>query len=282
MKKILITASSSYIGKNIEKWLTESQEHYYIESISVRKESWKRKDFSAFDVVLHLAGIAHQKETHKNSFLYYKVNRDLAYEVAKKSKRQGVKQFVFLSSMSVYGVENGVISKETRCNPKSNYGQSKLQAEELIQPLSDDQFKVCIIRPPMIYGKGCKGNYVKLSRLVNYIPFFPNLNNKRSMIYIDNLSNFIKYLIDHCKGGLFFPQNKDYVNTFELVKTIAFYHNKNIKGISLFNPVLNNVKTPLLNKIFGDLVYEKEMSSIGSFEDYCVYNFEESIKLTEE
>src|SRR5690606_7124221 len=116
-------------------------------------------------VVIHVAGIAHVKETKENADLYYKVNRDLAFEVAKKAKNEGVKQFIFLSSMSVYGIETGIIKINTPTNPKTNYGRSKLEAEELISSIESDSFKVAILRPPMIYGKGCKGNYIRLANL---------------------------------------------------------------------------------------------------------------------
>src|SRR5699024_2819593 len=157
---------------------------------------WKEKDFSMYDVVVHVAGIAHRKETKENAQLYYEINRDLAYDVAQKSKTESVKQFIFLSSMSVYGLEEGVIDGRTPLHPKSNYGKSKLEAENLIQPLENKNFKVAIIRPPMIYGKDCKGNYQRLAKIAKKVPVFPKIDNKRSMIYIDNLSEFIRLSID--------------------------------------------------------------------------------------
>lgn len=165
MKRILITGKNSYIGSRFQEWLAKHPDKYKVDAISLRDESWKEKDFSEYDVVYHVAGIAHRKETKENRELYYKVNRDLAYEVAKKSKQDGIKQFIFLSTMSVYGLESGVIDEHTPLKPKSNYGKSKLQAEELIKPLEDDSFKIAILRPPMVYGKGCKGNYPRLAKL---------------------------------------------------------------------------------------------------------------------
>ncbi|WP_326929628.1 NAD-dependent epimerase/dehydratase family protein [Bacillus sp. m3-13] len=187
MKNILITGKHSYVGKNLEKWLNKYPPDLYLtDSISLRDDSWKEKDFSKYDVVFHVAGIAHIKETEENAHLYYKVNRDLAYETAKKAKNDGVNLFVFLSSMSVYGIESGLIDKHTPPRPISNYGKSKLEAEYLIEDLADDNFKVIILRPPMIYGKGCNGNYPKLVNLAKKSPFFLDIKNKRSMIYIDN------------------------------------------------------------------------------------------------
>jgi len=279
MKKILITGSNSYVGKSVEKWLGDYPHEHSVDSISLRSDSWKNKDFSIYDVVFHVAGIAHIKETKDNAELYYRVNRDLAYETAKIAKNNGVKQFIFLSSMSVYGIENGVIDKSSSLNPKSSYGKSKLQAEELISSLIDDDFKVAIIRPPMIYGAGCKGNYPRLANLVLKIPYFPNIDNNRSMIYIYNLCEFIRLLINDCRSGLFFPQNDKFVCTSEMVKVITEVHNKRIWITKTFNPLLKLLMINNLNKIFGNLVYKKELSIYD--ENYNIYNFVDSIRNTE-
>lgn len=259
MKKILITGANSYIGTSLEKWLEQWKDDYSVDTIDMIDGTWKEKDLSGYDVVFHVAGIAHIKETKENVSLYYKVNRDLVYEVAKKAKVDGVKQFIFLSSMSVYGMETGVIKKETMPTPKSNYGKSKLQAEELIAPLQDSGFSIVVLRPPMIYGKGCKGNYVRLEKFALKSPIFPDIKNKRSMIHIDNLCVFVKLLIDDYSRGLFLPQNKEYVCTSEMVKSIAEAHGKKIHMTKIFNPLLRVLKFGIINKVFGDLVYEKKI-----------------------
>lgn len=279
MKRILITGKNSYIGTSFENWLRRKSEKYKLDTVDMRDCSWKEKDFSKYDVIFHVAGIAHVKETKKNQHLYYKVNRDLAYETAKKAKAEGVKQFIFLSSMSVYGIKNGIIDKNTCLNPKSNYGKSKLQAEELIAKLKDDFFIIATLRPPMIYGKGCKGNYTRLAKLAVKTRIFPNIDNKRSMIYIDNLCEFVKLLIDDCSSGLFLPQNVEYVKTSEMVRLIAEVHGKKIRMTKLFNPLLKLLNISIINKVFGDLVYEQRMSEYK--EDYSLHGIKESILLTE-
>jgi nucleoside-diphosphate-sugar epimerase len=279
MKKILITGKNSYVGMSLEKWFGNSPDSYSIDSISLRNDSWKERDFSEYDVVFHVAGIAHIKETRGNADLYYKVNRDLAYEVAQKAKVEGVNQFIFLSSMSVYGIENGVIGKNSPLKPISNYGKSKLQAEKLISSLEEEYFKVAILRPPMIYGKGCKGNYTRLAKLTMKVPVFPNFDNKRSMIYIFNLCEFIRFIIDDSNQGLFFPQNEEYVCTSEMVKSIADINGKKIWFTKLFNLLLRVFKLSLVQKVFGDLVYDKELSIYSK--QYCKYSFAISLKNTE-
>lgn len=279
MKKILITGKKSYVGTSLEQWLGNYPDRYSIDSISLRDDSWKERDFSGYDVVVHTAGIAHVKETKENAELYYKVNRDLAYEVSQKAKRESVNQFIFLSSMSVYGIESGVINKKSPLNPKSNYGKSKLQAEELIKVLESDGFKVAIIRPPMIYGKDCKGNYQRLSNLALKVPIFPSIENKRSMIYIDNLCEFLRILIDDSNSGLFFPQNADYVCTSEMVKMIADLHGNDIKMTKMFNAFLRLIRINTVKKVFGDLVYDKQIDEYKN--RYTIYDFETSLRVTE-
>lgn len=280
MKRILITGANSYIGTSFEKWVTQWPEEYKVDTVGTRNDEWEKIDFSPYDAVFHVAGIAHIKESSNNRSLYYKVNRDLTYEIAKKAKKYGVLQFVFLSSMSVYGIENGVIDKSTPLKPNSAYGESKIEAEQLINKLKGDSFTVATIRPPMVYGNGCRGNYPKLATLALKTPFFPNIENKRSMIYIDNLSEFVKQIIDNRSGGIFFPQNDEYVNTSEMVRLIAEFHGNRVRKTKLFNPALRLLNVSLVKKVFGDLVYDISMSDYEN--NYRVYGFRETIKLTEE
>lgn len=280
MKKILITGKNSYVGTSFEEWVADEPGKYQVYSISLRDEAWKHHDFSQYDTVLHVAGIAHRKETKKNRDLYYEVNRDLAIETAIKAKEDGVKQFIFLSTMSVYGMETGVITTETKPNPKNAYGQSKLEAEKSINRLNSASFRVSILRPPMIYGKNCKGNYQRLAKFANMFPLFPNIKNNRSMIYIDNLSEFIKNIIATNQFGLFFPQNEKYIETTELVSLIAQINNKKIILTKVFNPIIKLFSFyPIIKKVFGNLIYEKKMSK-QEFE-YQIYNLSESIKIME-
>lgn len=276
MKRILITGANSYIGTSFEKYIVDnSPDAYAVSTLDMIGENWRKANFAEYDCIFHVAGIAHQKETKENAHLYYEVNRDLAIEVAKKAKAEGVGQFIFLSTMSVYGKETGVITKGTKPSPKSNYGRAKLEAEEGISPLNDEGFKVCILRPPMVYGKDCKGNFVKIKKLVERLPFFPYVKNQRSLIYIDNLSSFVKICIDNELEGLYFPQNDQYVSTLELAQEIGDALNKKVRFeyISGLGVVVLRLFYPLAKKAFGTLIYDVD-------EDikYCVVGKAESIK----
>ena len=258
MKKILITGANSYIGTSFEKYIRENYPNdYVIDTVDMIDGTWREKSFAGYDSVFHVAGIAHQKETNENKSLYYSINRDLAIETAIKAKKEGIAQFIFLSSMSVYGMDTGVITKQTLPNPKTNYGHSKLEAERGVNALVDNEFKVCVIRPPMVYGKGCKGNFNKIKKLVEKLPIFPNVENERSMIYIDNLSSFVKMSVDNSLSGVFLPQNKEYVSTVDLAMGIAKsigkkIHLDYITGIAV---KILRLFYPSAKKAFGSLVY---------------------------
>lgn len=284
LKKILITGINSYIGNSLEKWLSKNPDRYSIDKISMRGDSWKEKDFSDFDVVFHVAGIAHISSKKNMEDLYYKVNRDLAVETAKKAKQDKVRQFIFMSSIIVYGnssCNKKVITKDTTPNPGNFYGDSKLQAEEGMSQLRDNHFRVVIIRSPMVYGKGSRGNYPFLSKVAMRVPIFPDYDNERSFLYIDNLCEFIRLMIDNEENGIFFPQNKDYVKTSEILQLIAKMNGKKIKMTKIFNPIIKIIcpRMNLISKGFGNLVYEKSISEYK--QEYQIMNLIESIRVTE-
>ena len=284
MKRILVTGENSYIGTSFENWLANYPDTYKVDTISVRGSSWKEKDFSGYDVVFHVAGIAHVSADPRLEEQYYQVNRDLTIETAKKAKADGVKQFVFMSSIIVYGDSSSdrqVIDKNTAPKPSNFYGDSKLQAEEGILALKSDDFKVVVLRPPMIYGKGSKGNYPKLAKGARKLPFFPDIDNQRSMLHIENLCEFVRIIIDNEECGLFFPQNAEYVKTSEMVRLIAEVHGRKIRLTKVFNPLLRLMgrRMELINKVFGNLVYDQTISEYTV--DYRIRDLKESIELTE-
>lgn len=234
----------------------------------------KPEMFFPYDVVFNVAGIAHMKETKENKNIYYDVNRDLVIHISKAAKEGGVKQFIHLSTMSVYGISTGHITKNTPVNPTNAYGESKAQADEEIRKIEDKNFKFACLRPPMVYGKECKGNYQKLKKFVLQSPVFPDFRNQRSMIYIGNLCEFVRKVITCEMSGLFFPQNAEYVNTTKMVKAIAEVHNKKIIFTKLFNLFIQGMGNDMIKKVFGDLTYEQT-------DTVDRYEFAESIKLTE-
>lgn len=284
--KVLIIGEHSYIGSYFRQWMQENHPQYIVNTVSSRNEKWKTENFGSYASIIDAAGIAHVEAKAGEEELYYKINRDLAMELAQKAKTEGTRQFIYLSSMIVYGESNAKnsvieVNEQTKPNPSGFYGRSKLEAEQKLQELQTEAFNVMIVRPPMVYGKGSKGNYPRLAKLAKKIPVFPDMKNQRSMIYIENLCECLRLMIVNEESGVICPQNKEYVNTANLVKEIAEVSGKKLVTVSIFNPIIKLLakKINMLNKVFGTMTYTQEMSWYK--EDYCIVDFRESIRRTE-
>lgn len=290
MKKVLITGANSYIGVSFEKYMQNFTEEVSVETVDMIDGTWREKDFSAYECVYHVAGIAHSdngKISEEKKKLYYAVNTDLAIETAKKAKADGVKQFIFMSSAIVYGKsakigKTKMITKDTPVDPENCYSDSKVQAEIGLKELEDENFKLVILRPPMIYGKGSKGNYPTLSKFGKKLPFFPYVKNQRSMLYIENLLEFVRLMIVNEESGTFFPQNAEYGNTSEIVKKIGVAHGRKVRLVKGFGWAVKfmGLFTGLINKAFGNFTYDMSMSEYK--QDYRLKTLDESIEATEQ
>lgn len=296
MKQILITGVNSYIGSSLRRYLLEYNEkkaetYYAVDSISLRESSWREADFHGYDTIFHMVGKAHADIGHvtqEEKAAYYQVNTELAVETARKARDAGIPQFVYMSSVIVYGDSAGVgkekhITADTIPEPANFYGDSKWQAEQQLQALETDNFRVDIIRAPMIYGKGGKGNYQMLAKLADRLPFFPSLENQRSMLYIENLTEFLRLLAEAGTGGVFWPQNEEYVTTAKMVQAIGAAKGRRIRLLPVLNPfvrlasLLPGKPGGMANKAFGSLTIDKQLSRQG-IDGYQLYTMEESVK----
>lgn len=290
MKKILITGANSYIGTSFEKYIKENfPGDYTIDTVDMIDGTWREKDFSGYDTVFHVAGLAHSDSgriSKEKAKLYYAINTELTVETAKKAKNDGVRQFIFMSSVIVYGEstpigKQKIITRDTRTAPANCYGDSKVQAEKGILPLCDDSFNVVILRPPMVYGKGSRGNYPRLAKIAQKTPVFPLVENQRSMLYVENLCEFVRLMAENEEKGIFFPQNAEYISTSDLVRAIAEAHGKRVRLVKGFEWLLRLLGhlSGKVNKVFGNLCYEKEMSEYK--ENYRRISFEGSVQRAE-
>lgn len=258
-KKILVAGQNSYIAVSFQKYMSQF-ENYKIDLFSTRTDEWKNIEFSKYDVVIDAAGVAHINETEENQSLYYKVNRDLALEIAEKAKKEGVRQFLYISSMSVYGGNDEGIDANTPLVPINAYGKSKLEAEQLLWELNSEDFIVSLIRPPMVYGEGCKGNYHHvLKNFALKYRFFPNYPNERSMIYIDTLSAAIRGIIHNAEPGAYCPQDLEYIQTYDMIKNITERNGLRFRSTKLLNPFIKLTikKVSIVKKAFGSVSYDK-------------------------
>jgi len=282
MKRILITGANSFVGTSVENWLSQWPDEYRVDTVDTMNDAWRKADFTKYDVVFHVAGIAHVDPKPEMAPLYYKVNRDLTVEIAQHAKQRGIKQFIFMSSMIVYhaskSLKGTVIDKNTVPAPNDFYGDSKLQAEQGLQKLDSTDFHVAILRPCMIYGTNGKGNFQRLARLALKTPIFPAWHNKRSMLYIYNLCEFVKQAIDRALSGTFHLQNKEFADTVEIVKHYAKAHNHWLLCSRIFNPLVwcGSFLLKPLCKMFANQYYVPELTTYDF--DYQLVSFEDSLK----
>lgn len=283
MKKVLITGAGSYVGESVRTYIFKKHPNQFqIDAVDTMGENWKGADYTQYDVVFHVAGIAHVNADPKMEPLYYKVNRDLTIEVAKHAKACGVKQFIFMSSQIVFheskSLKAEVLTRETKPAPNGFYGDSKLQAENGLHELESEDFKVCILRPCMIYGPNAKGNFPRLAKLACKTPIFPEWHNKRSMLYIDNLAEFVMQAIERELAGTFYPQNRELADTVEIIRYFAKAASHKVWITKLLNPLiwLGSFVLQPINKVFATYYYEPEMSKMEF--DYQLVSFEESLK----
>jgi len=278
--KILVTGEKGYIaGAITSKLLLEG---YEVQNVSLKTNNISSLNLEPFDTIIHTAALVHKKESDYLLEDYLEINYQLTINLATIAKLSGVKQFVFISTMAVFGKEQGEIDINTKLQPITNYGISKLRAEKELLKLQDDRFNVTIIRPPMVYGPNCPGNYQKLRLIAKISPIFPMIKNKRSMIFIENLTEFIFLILKNRRYGIFHPQDSEYICTSEMVKLISKCYEKNIYLSKALGFLITKLfsKHTLFQKVFGDLYYSKKLSEIKDL-DYCKYNLLKAITFTE-
>ena len=262
-KKIIVTGANGFIGKRFVEY---NNERFDITTLSVRDESYKTFDFTGFDSIVHLAGKAHDMNC-KDDSEYFKVNVDITKTLATKAKEDGVKHFIYISSVKVYGKEGrGLITEKSECFPEDAYGKSKLQAEEFVKSLQDESFAVAIVRPPMVYGAGVKGNMDRLIHLCKkkYSLPFGKIGNLRTMVFVDNLVEILNAIIDYKATGIFIPADKKPIATDELILMIkkSLGEKNNLIAIPDFlRSVIKTIKPNLYKRLFGSFVIDSKKTN---------------------
>lgn len=284
--KVLIIGKDSYIGNHIDNWL--STRGTKVHQLNVLTNDWKSFDYTPYDSIVHVAGIVHRPDCNDWE-LYKRVNTDMAIEIATMAKKQGVKQYIYFSTMGVYGVEKklqpNIIDDKTPLAATSMYGRSKLMAEEGLLKLQENGFNVVCVRPPSVYGKGCRGGYITgFKSIAQKLPVIPRAyeNVKQSFIYIDNLSELVRIAIVHNLKGVLCPQDDKAVSANELLHIISNgigkkYHSSWLMGlgVKLFHFL------PIVTKAYGGVEYSRELSDIEGF-NYAIVPLEDAMKRTVE
>lgn len=282
MTELLLTGASGFIGSNV---CTQMPDSIRVTPLSVRNDDWRNVDFSKFDAVLHAAGIAHVLDGNVMDEAYHEVNCVRTLEIAEKAKKAGVGLFVFLSSIIVFGAPTpaGVhapITPQTAPNPENAYGKSKLDAENGLRAMEADSFRVAILRLPMVYGRGCKGNYTRLASLARKCPLFPAFDNRRSMLYIENLTSLIAKIVFDCPSGTYHPRDGVSRSTGEIARAICAAHGKKCVQTRLLAPAVRLMgKGGIVRRAFGDQEYASDMPDYPA--NYRAFDFESAIRKTE-
>ena len=285
MRNVLIAGQHSFIGTAVGRRLAAFPEDYTVTTLDMHGEGWKAFDFSPFDCVVHVAGIAHVSPKPELRPLYGSVNRDLAVACARHAREMGVKQFIYLSSAIVFGDaapagEDGVVTPEASPSPTGAYGRSKLEAEHGLRALEDGRFHVAVLRPMMVFGTGCKGNYNALSALARRAPLFPDFPNRRGIVYIDDLAELIRRLIDTGAGGTYHPQTF-IASTADIARAIAKAHGRHVLFARFLNPLVRAMgASGTVRRAFGGFYYREDMADHGFAPG--ALSLEECVRRTEE
>jgi len=261
MNNLLITGATGFIG---QFFIQKSTTEYKIQSFSFQRENFEALNLNNTNIILHLSALVHKMSGASESE-YERVNVTQTLELAKKAKESGVKHFVFMSTVKVYGEETDVkYTENSDCNPEDDYGKSKLKAEIELQKLENENFKVSIVRTPIVYGFGVKANIKSLINLVNKVPILPfgGIQNKRSMVYIGNLCHLLDEIIIQEKSGVFLCADDEPLSTSRLCALIAKNLDKKVYllKIPFFETLLKIVKPSFHKRLFGSLEVDNTLT----------------------
>lgn len=251
---ILVTGSNGFIGSY---FISKYKSKYEMVTFSFRNNNIINLDCNSIDVVFHLSALVHQMGGASASE-YEKINLTQTLELAKKAKESGVKQFVFMSTIKVYGEETKIkYNENTICSPEDEYGKSKLKAELELLKLEDEDFKVSIIRTPIVYGHNVKANIKSLINLVDKVTILPfkKILNKRSMVYIGNLCHLVNEVIHQQQSGIFLASDDEPLSTTSLIELIAKNLNKKLYLVKVpfFESFLKILKPSYYKRLYGSL-----------------------------
>lgn len=259
--KLLLTGSRGFVGSY---FIDKYKDRYDIKTFSFLNDDFAFLDCSDVDVVFHLSALVHQMGGASIA-KYEEVNVTQTLHLANIAKDSGVKQFVFMSTVKVYGEETDIAYNEnTICKPEDEYGKSKLKAEKLLQELEDENFKVSIIRTPIVYGYGVKANIKNLVSLVSKVQVLPfgGIKNNRSIVYIGNLCHMIDEIIVQKKAGVFLASDDEPLSTSKLIELIAKSLDKKVYLIRVpfFESLLKLLKPSFHKRLYGSLEVDNTLT----------------------
>ena len=261
-KTLMLTGATGFVGS---RFAVLNAGKYEFKTIPWQQLSDPVPDLAGVDIIVHLAALNHRMDKVPDED-YMKSNFELTKLLAEKAKSDGVGHFVFLSTVKVYGeanIEGKPFTEIDTCNPQDAYGQSKLNAENALTSLKSESFKVSIIRSPLVYGPGVKGNMLRLIKLAKS-PFplgFKGIENNRTMVFVDNLVALIDRIIEQGQPGVFLAADDQPVSTSDAVIMLREALNKRanifqMPGILL--SLMGLVAPKLKTRLFDSLIFDND------------------------
>lgn len=286
MKRVMLIGVGGYIGGRFTEFIKNNYPDWKVDAVDSMNGKWREVDFRGYDAVYNVSGLAHANARHGSENQYYAVNGQLPIDVAKKAKAEGIPLFIQMSSQIVYGDmselgDEKIITAKTAPSAPTIYGKSKMMAERGLSDLMDESFQVAIIRPPLIYSEFARDNFPRLVNFAKKMPIFPKIENKQSMLYVDNLCELVRLIIEHNQGGIFYPQQERYIETSVIVADIARAVGNRMLQTRLFNPVLRLLSKfssfDFIHKAFGSIIYDMDISNHFDGK-YRIVSYNESIQ----
>ncbi|KAB2823171.1 NAD-dependent epimerase/dehydratase family protein [Aliivibrio finisterrensis] len=268
--KAIITGATGFIGQEVAKLLSNSRfvvrkknsysEEFIIDDLNGNTD-WSGA-FEGIDTVIHIAGLAHGGTWTKHD--YHSVNVEATVSLAHEAFKNGVKRFVFISSIGVNGAQTfgEPFTETSKPAPHNIYAQSKLLAEIELKKMSEEtDLELVIIRPALVYGSKAPGSFSKLVRLIDrvrIVPFYHN--NSRSFISVQNLADLIVVCAKHTNapGNTFLATDGESVSIRDFTDAIARALNVKLVQfplpVRLIKPLAALFgKEHMVNQLYGDL-----------------------------
>ena len=279
--RVLLTGSSGFIGSY---FYNNYKEHLEIKTFSFLREKIENINFKNINTVVHCGALVHKM--HEIPYKdYFKANVEQTINLASHAKKNNVSNFIFISTVKIYGEETDlVLNEKSLPNPLDSYSLSKFEAEKKLLELQDENFKISILRIPLVYGPGVKANFKSLVNLIKKISILPfgKIFNKRSIVYVGNVAHILYQIILQNKNGIFIAVDNKAISTSMLITEIARALNRKmiLFKIPFFDMMIKIIRPNIYKRLYLSLELDNSstLHRLGIVNNK--YPFREALKET--